>query len=114
MEEGALAAQGKGAARGHERIKHGFVWSNNSKRKEGRTSIGKRERKEERRGWGWGWVPGFVGLADGGEGVEEAGVGVVLELDDPQDDSLHAGEQRLLVLLRRRRRRSRSRRRRRH
>lgn len=46
-------------------------------------------------------VPGFVGLAHGGERVEEAGAGVVLTLDDPRDDGLRAGEQRLLVLLRR-------------
>ena len=46
-------------------------------------------------------VPGFVVLTHGGEGVEEAGVGVVLALEDPGDDVLGAGEQRLLVLLRR-------------
>ena len=40
-------------------------------------------------------------LAHGGEGVEEAGVGVELAVEDPGDDGVGAGEQRILVLVRR-------------
>ena len=42
-------------------------------------------------------------LTHGGKGAEEAGVGVgvVLAFEDPGDDVLGAGEQRLLVLSRR-------------
>lgn len=45
-------------------------------------------------------VSGLLVLCDGGEGVDEARVGVGLLLDDPRDQGLRAVQQRVLLVLR--------------